>query len=227
MTYEAFVQRLTSLIIETARPIDAAVVNRLLATDNATTQISLDKRQSTIITVIKGYGGHEAIDAKLPELRRALPEAFIISLGPINDDLRNFVDIAAHVDDVTPFIAHSNWLLMACGLNGIAQAYPYATLLVVLPDNRPHQEQEVMAEALIAHGRALSWEQFMGQIVEGKIQDIPLAYENHEDNNKKNKCDHISHSPAQTFMNSIITYSSTKLWFEEWLLPQLGLSPDI
>ena len=42
------------------------------------------------------------------------------------------VDIAAHVDDVTPFIAYSHLLLMACGLNAIAQAYDYATPLVVL-----------------------------------------------------------------------------------------------
>ncbi|WP_201555905.1 hypothetical protein [Psychrobacter sp. 72-O-c] len=227
LTYEAFIQTLTSLTTETARTTDAAVVDRLRATDNMAMQISLDKRQATIITVIKGYGGHEAIDTKLPELRCALPDAFIISLGPIDDDMRKFVDIAAHVDDVTPFIAHSNWLLMACGLNGIAQAYRYATPLVVLPDNRPHQEQEVMAEALIAQGRALSWEQFMGQIIEGKIQDMPLVYENNEYLNGENKFDDGSHSPAQTFMDSIATFPAPKLWFEEWLLPQLGLHLEI
>src|SRR5699024_7103567 len=119
-----------------------------------------DKNTPTIVTVIKGYGGHQAIDAKLPELRQLLPYAFIISLGPIDEDKRHYVDIAAEVSNVTPFIEYSDYLLMACGLNAVAQAYDYATPLVVLPDDRPHQEQEVMAEALIAQGRALSWQQF-------------------------------------------------------------------
>ena len=114
----------------------------------------------TIITVIKGYGGHKAIDMKLPELRRLLPNAFIISLGPINDNMRCHVDIAAQVNDVTPFIQHSDYLVMACGLNAVSQAYDYTTPLVVLPDDRPHQEQEVMAQALINQKRALSWQQF-------------------------------------------------------------------
>ena len=38
----------------------------------------------TIITIIKGYGGHQSIDDKLPELRGLLPHALIVSLGPID-----------------------------------------------------------------------------------------------------------------------------------------------
>ncbi|WP_350559611.1 hypothetical protein [Psychrobacter sp. CAL346-MNA-CIBAN-0220] len=218
LPYKAFIQMLSTLTTETT------VHDRLYTLLSGTINESSD---TMLITLIKGYGGHEAIDAKLPELRRALPDAIIISLGPIDDDMRKFVDIAAHVDDVTPFIAHSDWLLMACGLNGIAQAYHYDTPLVVLPDNRPHQEQEVMAETLIKQGRALSWEQFIGRIVEGKIQDMALAYENNKYNNERTRFEDDSHSPAQTFMDSIVAYSSTKLWFKEWLLPQLGLHTEI
>ena len=193
-----------------------------------------NNRTLTIITVIKGYGGHEAIDAKLPALRRALPEAFIISLGPIDDEKRAYVDMAAHVSDVSPFIAHSDWLVMACGLNGIAQAYDYDTPLVVLPDSRPHQEQEVMAEALIIQGRALSWSQFITQVSAEHRQDNLLAYSgssyaNHYASNDKNSHEnsHNFHSPAQDLMNSLVTFDASKHWFQEWLLPKLGIHPEI
>lgn len=162
LTFAAFINKLTTLTTS------SSIHERLSSLDNK--QKIAD---TTIITVIKGYGGHESIDAKLPELRRALPNTLIISLGPINDEVRDYVDIAAHVDDVTPFIAYSNLLLIACGLNGIAQAYDYATPFVLLPDERPHREQEVMAEALIEQGRALSWAQFINETSSLGSQDIP------------------------------------------------------
>ena len=191
-----------------------------------------DKDTPTIVTVIKGYGGHQAIDAKLPELRQLLPHAFIISLGPIDEDKRHYVDIAVDVSDVTPFIEHSDYLLMACGLNAVAQAYDYATPLVVLPDDRPHQEQEVMAEALIAQGRAFSWQQF---------KDLMIASVTHKLSGKTvNQSARIqslskpdsttpkqkSVQTAQAFMQSTAEYRTTKAWFEQWLLPQLTLKPE-
>ncbi|WP_423813931.1 hypothetical protein [Psychrobacter sp. 219-2-C] len=191
-----------------------------------------DKDTPTIVTVIKGYGGHQAIDAKLPELRQLLPRAFIISLGPIDEDKRHYVDIAVDVSDVTPFIEHSDYLLMACGLNAVAQAYDYATPLVVLPDDRPHQEQEVMAEALIAQGRAFSWQQF---------KDLMIASVTHKLSGKTvnqsariqslSKPDNAtlkqkSVQTAQAFMQSMAEYPTTKAWFEQWLLPQLALKPE-
>ena len=191
---------------------------------------SANRAKLRIITVIKGYGGHEAIDAKLPALRLALPKAFIISLGPIDEDKRAYVDMAAHVSDVTPFIAHSDWLLMACGLNGIAQVYNYDTPLVVLPDSRPHQEQEVMAEALIDQGRAVSWEHFVRQIAEGKEEGRLSAYSDNNyasNGNNDNENSHNLHSPAQDFMSSLATYTSPKLWFQEWLLPKMKILPEI
>lgn len=190
------------------------------------------KNTPAIVTVIKGYGGHQAIDAKLPELRQLLPHAFIISLGPIDDDKRHYVDIAADVDDVTPFIEHSNYLLMACGLNAVAQAYDYATPLVVLPDDRPHQEQEVMAEVLIAQGRALSWQQFKdlmiasvthklsGKTVNQSARIQSLSKPNNATLKQK------SVQTAQAFMQSMAEYPTTKAWFEQWLLPQLALKPE-
>ncbi len=176
-----------------------------------------------IVTVIKGYGGHEAIDARLPKLRDVLPEALIISLGPISDEGRQWVDIAAHVDDVTPFIMHSELLLMAGGLNGIAQAYPYATPLVILPDTRPHREQEVMAEALIAQGRALSWAQFIAQMSNEKDADKfmhPLSV-------AQDFTTDTSSPAAQNFMDSLIYYESANAWFQDWLLPQLKVNVEI
>ena len=191
-----------------------------------------DKDTPTIVSVIKGYGGHQAIDATLPELRQLLPYAFIISLGPIDEDKRHYVDIAVDVSDVTPFIEHSDYLLMACGLNAVAQAYDYATPLVVLPDDRPHQEQEVMAEALIAQGRAFSWQQF---------KDLMIASVTHKLSGKTvnqsariqslSKPDNAtlkqkSVQTAQAFMQSMAEYPTTKAWFEQWLLPQLSLKPE-
>ena len=206
-----------------------------LTTDEKALSLMLndkDKDTPTIVTVIKGYGGHQAIDAKLPELRQLLPYAFIISLGPIDEDKRHYVDIAVDVSDVTPFIEHSDYLLMACGLNAVAQAYDYATPLVVLPDDRPHQEQEVMAEALIAQGRALSWQQF---------KDLMIASVTHKLSGKTvnqsariqslSKPDNAtlqqkSVQTAQAFMQSMAEYPTTKAWFEQWLLPQLALKPE-
>ncbi|ERL55115.1 hypothetical protein [Psychrobacter aquaticus] len=184
-----------------------------------------------IITVIKGYGGHEAIDAKLPELRRLLPNTLIISLGPIDDAMRRYVDIATHVDDVTPFMQHSDYLLMACGLNAVAQAYHQATPLVVLPDERPHQEQEVMAQALIAQGRALSWEQFKSLVTDKHIpanSDKLFLQQIQDDKSQMPSLTSTDYLPAaQAFMSSTTTYSTTKSWFNEWLLPQLNLKPDL
>lgn len=191
-----------------------------------------DKDTPTIVSVIKGYGGHQAIDAKLPELRQLLPYAFIISLGPIDEDKRHYVDIAVDVSDVTPFIEHSDYLLMACGLNAVAQAYDYATPLVVLPDDRPHQEQEVMAEALIAQGRAFSWQQFKdlmiasvthklsGKTVNQSARIQSLSKPNNATLKQK------SVQTAQAFMQSMAEYPTTKAWFEQWLLPQLALKPE-
>ena len=191
-----------------------------------------DKDTPTIVTVIKGYGGHQAIDAKLPELRQLLPYAFIISLGPIDEDKRHYVDIAAEVSDVTPFIEHSDYLLMACGLNAVAQAYDYATPLVVLPDDRPHQEQEIMAEALIAQGRAFSWQQFKalmstsvthklsGEIANQSARTQSLSKPDNATLKQK------SVQTAQAFMQSMAEYPTTKTWFEQWLLPQLTLKPE-
>lgn len=223
LTYQGFIQLLKPLM-------DDDKVEHLI---NSNT-LAADKKEAKplIVTVIKGYGGHEAIDAKLPALRQALPQALIISLGPINDEMLEYVNIATEVDDVSPFIAHSDWLVMACGLNAIAQAYHYATPLVVLPDSRPHREQEVMAEALIAQGRALSWEQFMTQLAEGQIQNMITAnQDNKKLHNQKEdtvfKFKKETSLPAQAFMDSLVDYSSTKSWFEDWLLLQLGLSIKI
>ena len=191
-----------------------------------------DKDTPTIVTVIKGYGGHQAIDAKLPELRQLLPHAFIISLGPIDEDKRHYVDIAVDVSDVTPFIEHSDYLLMACGLNAIAQAYDYATPLVVLPDDRPHQEQEVMAEALIAQGRAFSWQQFNALMTASGTHKLSSETANQSARTQSlSKPDSTtlkqkSVQTAQAFMQSMAEYPTTKAWFEQWLLPQLALKPE-
>jgi len=183
------------------------------------------KQKPKIITVIKGYGGHEAIDAKLPELRAMQPKALIISLGPIADDKRAYVDIATQVVDVSPFLMHSDLLIMACGLNGIAQAYHHETPLVVLPDERPHREQEVMAAALIAQGRALSWQQFVEQSNSTQNTDSLLTLSAKSDIYQTRNNLNIK-TAAQALMDSFIDYTATKSWFEKWLLPQLNLTPE-
>ncbi len=205
---------------------------KILAKLNTSNVKDWKEAPHTIITVIKGYGGHEAIDMKLPELRQLLPSAFIISLGPINDEMRYHVDIATQVNDVTPFMQHSDYLLMACGLNAVAQAYDYTTPLVVLPDDRPHQEQEVMAQALINQGRALSWQQF--KILLSHKQTHPNP--NEQSVNKApiksiSKSSHANRNEdyltaAKAFMDSTTEYPTTKAWFEQWLLPKLKLNPD-
>ena len=234
LTFPDFIDKLITLTTNGA--IHKRLYSRL---DSVNKSVKSKHIKDHIVTVIKGYGGHDAIDAKLPKLRCALPNALIISLGPINDEVRDCIDIAAHVDDVSPFIAYSDLLLMACGLNGIAQAYNYSTPLVVLPDERPHREQEVMAEALIEQGRALSWAQFIAQTSNLSSQNTPSfllinndsisneTISNQTINNGKAALTDIQPSmAAQNFMDSVAEYVSVKAWFQEWLLPQLGLRPE-
>jgi len=187
-----------------------------------------NKQQPKIITVIKGYGGHAAIDAKLPELRVMQPNALIISLGPIAANKRSYVDIATQVVDVSPFLIHSDLLIMACGLNAIAQAYHHETPLVVLPDERPHREQEVMGAALIAQGRVLSWQQFVEQSNSTHNTDnllpLPAKPDIHQTSNHTiNKAN--TQTAAQALMDSFVDYDATKSWFQDWLLPQLEIAP--
>lgn len=224
LTYPTFIKELTEL---------AATTQQNHSNKKAGNLIFDDENTPTIVTVIKGYGGHKAIDMKLAELRRLLPNAFIISLGPIDDEMRHHVDVATQVDDVTPFMQHSDYLLMACGLNAVAQAYDYATPLVVLPDERPHQEQEVMAQALINQGRASSWQQFKHLIKnknEQSNQNEVSIHQSTQTDDTLNFDDTILPqnrlSAAQEFINSMTRYSTTKEWFESWLLLNLELHPE-
>lgn len=181
-----------------------------------------------IVTVIKGYGGHQAIDDKLPRLRQLLPNAFIISLGPINEEKRGYVDIATQVDDVMPFIDHSDCLIMACGLNVVAQVYNGNTPLVVLPAQRPHQEQQVMANALITEGRAMDWTQFeqVALTVEDSSQfSAALATTFHSNKDSDGKGEDKT-AVATDLMQSTLDYQGVKPWFEQWLLPRISLKPS-
>ncbi|WP_201579676.1 hypothetical protein [Psychrobacter sp. Pi2-52] len=239
-TYESFIDILAKLSVDNEN-------SDLKSTNLPAIETQLtDKSGATIpiITVIKGYGGHKAIDEKLPELRSLLPDTLIVSLGPIDDEKRCYVDISAEVDDVTPFICHSDYLMMACGLNAVAQAYHYDTPLIVVPDDRPHNEQAVMAEALVTQNKALNWQQFktlmsvndgqpefIAQIIHGQSKQHPTtSVDSIEKNNSEEdsieEINAVTPIAAQAFMHSITDYPTTKLWFEKWLLPRLNLAPE-
>ncbi|WP_156410690.1 hypothetical protein [Psychrobacter sp. P11G3] len=239
-TYESFIDILAKLSVN-----NETFVPKTTSLPSIETQLT-DKSGATtpIITVIKGYGGHKAIDEKLPELRSLLPNALIISLGPIDDDKRCYVDISAEVDDVTPFICHSDYLMMACGLNAVAQAYHYDTPLIVVPDDRPHNEQAVMAEALVTQNKALNWQQFktlmsvddgqpesLAQTIHYRSKQHPTISvdsieKNNIEENSGEETNVVTLTDAQAFMHSTTAYSTTKLWFENWLLPRLNLAPE-
>lgn len=181
-----------------------------------------------MITVIKGFGGHQRIDDKLDELRQALPKALIISLGPINDNAKQFVDIAMQVDDVTPYLQHSDVLIMACGLNSVAEAcqsMTIATPLVVIPDERPHREQEMMAQGLIASGRAIDFETFLTQISLQESDAVSLAKSLKVKPNPDLQTQ-LQDSIAKDFITSIARADDVKSWFYNWLLPRLKLAPE-
>jgi len=244
-TYESFIDILTKLSVDQEN-------SDLKSTNLPSIKAQLiDKSEATIpiVTVIKGYGGHKAIDEKLPELRSLLPNALIVSLGPIDDDKRCYVDISTEVDDVTPFICHSDYLMMACGLNAVGQAYHYDTPLIVVPDDRPHNEQAVMAEALVTQNKALNWQQFktlmsvndcqpesIDQAINTRSKQHPTtSVDSIEKNNSEEdsveegsskETNAVTPIAAQAFMHSITDYPTTKLWFEKWLLPRLNLAPE-
>lgn len=220
ISYEELIASLADLIKDDKNGLKSAT--KFHCADNT-------KQKLKIITVIKGYGGHEAIDARLPELREMHSDSLIISLGPIANDKRSYTDIAAHVTDVSPFLIHSDLLIMACGLNATAQAYHHQTPLVVLPDERPHREQEVMAEALIAQGRAMSWQQFVDESKNSPSLDNLLTLSAKPDSNRKSNNtvnETNTKTAAQALMDSFVNYDTTKSWFEKWLLPQLNLTPE-
>ncbi|MCG3858988.1 hypothetical protein [Psychrobacter sp. Ps2] len=239
-TYESFIDILAKLSVDNE-------TSDLKSTNLPAIETQLtDKSGATIpiITVIKGYGGHKAIDEKLPELRSLLPDTLIVSLGPIDDEKRCYVDISAEVDDVTPFICHSDYLMMACGLNAVAQAYHYDTPLIVVPDDRPHNEQAVMAEALVAQNKALNWQQFktlmsvddgqhesIAQTIHGRSKPHPTTSvdsieKNNFEEDSGEETNAVTPTAAQAFMHSTTDYPTTKLWFENWLLPRLNLTPE-
>lgn len=175
---------------------------------------ALASKKIALITVIKGFGGHQNIDNKLPKLRKLWSEALIISLGPISNEARQEVDMAMTVDDVTPFLAFSDYLVMACGLNAIAQASPYSTPLVALPDERPHDEQKAMAAALIEQQWAMSWAQFLQYSMTLDSKLLPSRPKPLRDN-----------QAASALINNLAVSTSVKSWFEHWLLPQLDVLP--
>ena len=191
--------------------------------------------QRQLVTVLKGYGGHKNIDARLAELRQLLPQAFIISLGPIEAEMSKYVDVATEVAQVMPFIVGSDLVVMACGLNSVAQIYATATPMVVLPDERPHREQVVMAEALIAIGRAVSWANFVANpealFHQHSIYQSSIYQGSHP---TSDQFDIVLDSPdmakqsvcAKTFIKSLAQTPQVKPWFYDWLLPHLGLKPE-
>ncbi|MFP3456964.1 hypothetical protein R0J89_11920 [Psychrobacter sp. SIMBA_152] len=239
-TYESFIDILAKLSV--GGEISAPKSTSLPSIEAQLTDKS--EAKTPIVIVIKGYGGHKAIDEKLPELRSLLPNALIVSLGPIDNDKRCYVDISAEVDDITPFICHSDYLIMACGLNAVAQAYHYDTPLIVVPDDRPHNEQAVMAEALVAQNKALNWQQFktlmsvddgqpesIAQAIHGRNKPHPttsvdsIEKINSEEGSSK-ETNIVTPTAAQAFMHSTTDYPTTKRWFENWLLPRLNLAPE-
>lgn len=236
--FEDFVQQLTDLANEALAQTGlenqnhqypqqkALIQQKIIQYQNQHSgQLPLDRdhqshNQTPLITVIKGFGGHQAIDDKLTKLRALWPQALIVSLGPIDEDKRLQVDIAATVNDVTPFLAFSDYLLMACGLNAVAQAYPYQTPLIALFDDRPHDEQKAMATALIDDNRAMSWEQFVQYSkAPSENQTLLPSFEAKASLND-------SEAMPLALMSSLASTVTVKSWFESWLLPKLLVRPQ-
>jgi len=118
-------------------------------------------------------------------------------------------------------------------LNAVAQAYHCATPLIVIPDDRPHQEQVVMAQALVAQKKALSWEQFKALMISQHSKSEcfdPTSQAPDKRYRVPVSNDEIDETPslltAQVFMHSLYDYPNTKLWFENWLLTKIKLQPE-
>lgn len=211
-----------SLQDSATNPLNKVVKQQVIAT-------LFDKLQQAplLITVIKGFGGHQLIDQQLAALRQAFPNAFIISLGPIGTVAATWVDIATQVADVTAFLQHSDLLVMACGLNAIAEACQVSTPLIVIPDERPHREQEMMAEGLIACGRAIRLSTLINR--HGRIQNqgqigsqgLPELFRPSTELQAE-----LQSSNADNFMVSLACAADAKHWFYSWLLPQLQIAPE-
>ena len=75
----------------------------------------------------------------------------------------------------------------------------------------------------------MSWQHFVkeskySQSLEELLNLLAKKSTNQNLNSKVDKANTIT--AAQYFMDSFVDYTSTKLWFQDWLLPQLGISPE-
>lgn len=121
-----------------------------------------------ILSVIKGFGGSDDIDEKLPEIRQMFPHHFIISVGPISNEYLGFVDVnRGLVSNVNPFLAHSDLVIGACGSNLVAEILHFDTPFIAIPSERPFDEQKQLAESLERMRLAKTYQPDL------KIEEIP------------------------------------------------------
>lgn len=101
------------------------------------------------ITVLSGKGGNENLQNSIPFLLRRFPEAQIGLLGEYNEILDNdSLDYKGFINDPETEIHNSDLVVSNCGLNTVSEVIQLQIPYVSIPEHRPFEEQQIMAEIL-------------------------------------------------------------------------------
>ncbi len=109
------------------------------------------------ITVLSGKGGNENLQNAIPLLLEKFTYARIILLGEyeeIRDNDR--LEYKGFINDPEKEIQNSDLVVANCGLNTVSELSQLQIPYVAIPESRPFEEQEIMAEILYSKRLALA-----------------------------------------------------------------------
>ncbi len=101
------------------------------------------------ICLVKGFGGKDVSEADLSTLNRQFPQHNIIIVGPVAQKvIMANVHYRGVVSDIAPYVLAADLVVVHCGANTIAEMATLNARCLLMPEERPYQEQEAMADAL-------------------------------------------------------------------------------
>lgn len=132
-------------------------------------------QDQAVLSVITGFGGADAVERALPDLRRAYPSHFIFGVGDFDPQTTPYLDShEGTVPDIRPYLQQSDVVVGACGSNLVTEALRSRTPLVPIPCARPYREQEAIAEALQQAELCTSLEDYLSGKAPVQVDEIRL-----------------------------------------------------
>lgn len=150
------------------------------------TNIEKAKTKIDKITVLSGKGGNENLQNSIPFLLDRFTEAQIALLGEYNETLENDrLDYNGFINDPETEIHNSDLVVANCGLNTVSELLQLQIPYVAIPEHRPFEEQEAMAEMLHRKGLALKLDQLSWLTDQEILNCKRIPVENETDKNLK------------------------------------------